>query len=158
MNYTIRNIKETEYPLLNDFIYEAIFVPEGAETPAKSIINNSDIQVYIEGFGSKPDDCCVVAEAENDIVAGAAWVRMMNDYGHVDNETPSLAIAVYKQYRGLGMGTAMLKELLSILKTKGYKRTSLAVQKANDAAKLYRQLGYEIIGENKEEYIMVKYL
>ena len=29
MNYTIRKIKETEYPLLKDFLYEAIFLPDG---------------------------------------------------------------------------------------------------------------------------------
>ena len=158
MTYTIRHINPSEYPLLRDFIYEAIFTPEGMEPPAKSIINNPDIQVYIEGFGSRPDDCCVVAESQTGTVIGAAWVRIMNDYGHVDNETPSLAVSVYQQHRGLGIGTAMLTELLSILRARGYKKTSLAVQKANYAVKLYQHLGYEIVGENEEEYIMIKYL
>jgi len=39
MNYNIRKIREDEYPILNDFIYEAIFIPEGVEPPPKSIIN-----------------------------------------------------------------------------------------------------------------------
>ena len=39
MNYNIRKIREDEYTLLNDFIYEAIFIPEGVEPPPKSIIN-----------------------------------------------------------------------------------------------------------------------
>lgn len=43
MNYIIREIKESEYPLLNEFIYEAIFIPEGVAAPSKSIINNPDI-------------------------------------------------------------------------------------------------------------------
>lgn len=39
MDYTIRKIKETEYPLLKEFLYEAIFVPDGAEPPPKSIVD-----------------------------------------------------------------------------------------------------------------------
>ena len=36
MIYTIRKIKETEYHFLNDFLYEAIFVPENVQAPPKS--------------------------------------------------------------------------------------------------------------------------
>ena len=157
MDYVIRAIKESEYPLLDNFIYEAIFIPEGVAAPEKSIISNPDLQVYIVGFGTQKDDCCVVAEVDNKVV-GAAWVRIMNDYGHIDDETPSLAISVYKQYRGSGIGTALMKRLLIVLKEKGYNRTSLAVQKANYALKMYQDVGYEIVDENEEEYIMINYL
>jgi len=85
-------------------------------------------------------------------------VRIMNDYGHIDDETPSLAMSLYKEYRGLGIGTALLKRLLIVLREKGYNKTSLAVQKANYALKMYQNLGYEIVDENEEEYIMVNYL
>jgi ribosomal protein S18 acetylase RimI-like enzyme len=157
MNYTIRVIRESEYQLLNEFIYECIYIPKGVEAPDKSVINNPELQVYIKEFGSQKDDCCIVLEVDNKVV-GAAWVRIMNDYGHIDDETPSLAISVYREYRGLGMGTNLLKELLSILKQKGYHKTSLAVQKANYAVAIYKKLGYVIIDENEEEYIMVNYL
>jgi len=157
MDYVIRAIKESEYPLLDDFIYEAIFIPDGVEAPEKSIINNPDLQVYVAGFGTQKDDCCVVAEVDNKVV-GAAWVRIMNDYGHIDDETPSLAISIYKQYRGVGIGTALMKKLLISLKEKGYNRTSLAVQKTNYAVKMYQKLGYEIIDENEQEYIMANNL
>ena len=157
MNYTIREIKDSEIPMLSEFVYEAIFTPEGVAPPEKAVINHPAIQVYIEGFGTKEDDFCVVAELDNTII-GAAWVRIMNDFGHVDDETPSLAMSLYKQYRGLGVGTALLGELLSLIKKKGYKKTSLSVQKANYAVKMYKKLGYEVVDENEEEYIMVKYL
>lgn len=45
-----------------------------------------------------------------------------------------------------------------MLQAHGYKRVSLSVQKANYAAKLYRKIDFEIVGENEEEYIMVNYL
>lgn len=157
MNYKIREMKQSEYSLLGEFIYEAIFIPEHGDAPPKSIVNNPDIQIYVSGFGTQKDDWCMVAEVDEKII-GAAWVRIMNDYGNIDDETPSLAIALYEQYRGLGIGTAMMKELLSQLKNKGYKRTSLSVQKANYALKMYQNLGYEIVDENQEEYIMINNL
>ena len=155
MGYTIRKIQKQEYPLLDDFLYEAIYIPDGVEPPPKTIIASPELQVYVEGFGESKDDWGLAEEVDGKIV-GAVWVRIMNDYGHIDDETPSLAISLYKEYRGLGIGTAMMKEMLALLKSHGYSRVSLSVQKANDAVKLYLKVGFEIIRENEEEYIMVK--
>ena len=126
MDYTIREIQEQEYPLLDNFLYEAIFIPEGIEPPPKTIITSPELQVYVEHFGELKDGRGLVAEVDGNVV-GAIWVRIMNDYGHIDNETPSLAI-------------------------------SLSVQKANYAARLYLKIGFEILRENEEEYIMVHFL
>ena len=158
MEYRIREIQKQEYPLLDNFLYEAIFVPKGIEPPPKTIITSPELQVYVERFGESKDDLGLVAEANGKIV-GAVWVRIMNDYGHIDNETPSLAISLYKEYRGYGIGTAMMKEILTLLKSHGYSRVSLSVQKANYAAKMYLKIGFEIVRENEEEeYIMVYHL
>lgn len=157
MEYTIREIQKQEYPLLDNFLYEAIFIPEGIEPPPKSIISSPELQIYVKRFGESKDDWGLVAEVGGKIV-GAVWVRIMNDYGHIDDETPSLAISLYKEYRGFGIGTAMMKEILTLLKLHGYSRVSLSVQKANYATKMYLKIGFEIVRENKEEYIMVYYL
>ena len=154
MNYTIRGIKETEYPLLEDFLYEAIFIPEGVEPPPKSIVNDPELQVYISGFGSEPHDAALIAEVDNKAV-GAVWVRIMNDYGHIDGKTPSFAISLYREYRDLGIGTEMMKAMLATMKDRGYRQASLAVQKENYAVKMYRKVGFEIVGENEKEYIMI---
>lgn len=157
MEYTIRKMKIQEYPLLNDFLYEAIFIPDGVEPPPKSIITSSELQVYVDRFGALKDDFALVTEIDKKIV-GAVWVRIMNDYGHIDAETPSLAISLYKEYRGFGIGTAMMKEFLTLLKSHGYSRVSLSVQKANYAATMYLKIGFAIVRENEEEYIMAYYL
>ena len=154
MNYNIRTLSEGEDSLLQDFLYEAIFVPEGVPAPPKSIINQPELQVYITGFGKKKDDIGLVAEIDKRAV-GAVWVRIMNDYGHIDNDTPSFAISLYKEYRGFGIGTDLMKEMLRILRDRGYKQASLAVQKANYAVRMYQKTGFEIVDENEEEYIMV---
>lgn len=154
MNINIRKINDNEYKLLNDFLYEAIFIPEGVEAPPREIINAPELQVYVQDFGTQKDDICFVAEVEGKIV-GAVWVRIMDDYGHVEDGAPSFAISLYKEYRRHGIGTAMMKQMLTELKSRGYKKTSLAVQKENYAVKMYKNVGFEIVDENDEEYIMV---
>ncbi|RZT02171.1 GNAT family N-acetyltransferase [Cuneatibacter caecimuris] len=154
MEYLIRAMKREEFPLLNDFLYEAIFIPKGAEPPPKSITNLPELQVYVAGFGNSERDRAFAAVVDEQIV-GAAWVRMINDYGHIDDNTPSLAISLYKEYRGLGIGTALLKTLLRNLKSTGYSKVSLSVQKDNYAVKIYEKAGFAIFHENEEEYIMV---
>ena len=154
MKYIIREIRLDEIKLLDDFLYEAIFIPEGTEKPSKKIIKSENLQVYIKDFGNSKDDNCLVAEYNNKIV-GACWTRIMNDYGHIDNVTPSFAISLYEEYRGKGIGTELMLKMLDLLKQKGYKQASLAVQKENYAVKMYKKVGFKIIDENMEEYIMI---
>lgn len=154
MNYNIRKIEEKEYILLEDFIYEAIFIPEGVSPPQKSIINQPDLQVYIKDFGKEKDDICFVAETDDKVV-GAVWVRDMNDYGHIEDGVPSFAISLYKPYRNFGIGTELMTTMISELRQRGYKKASLAVQKENYAVKMYRKVGFEVIRETEEEFIMV---
>ena len=129
-------------------------MPEGVPAPPRSIINQPKLQVYIADFGKKKDDIGLVAEVDKRVV-GAVWVRIMNDYGHIDNNTPSFVISLYKDYRGFGIGTDLMKKMLHILKGRGYKQASLAVQKTNYAVRMYQKTGFEIVGENEEEYIML---
>lgn len=157
MNYTIRTMKKQEFPLLEDFLYEAIFIPEGMEVPPRSVISLPELQTYIKDFGLLKDDFALVAEIEKQIV-GAVWIRIINDYGHIDSSTPSLAISLYKDYRKHGIGIAMMKEMLNLLRNHGYKSVSLSVQKANYAAQMYQKLGFKIVNENKDEWIMICHL
>ena len=150
----IRQLRADEVELLKAFLYEAIFVPEGAAPPDRSIIEQPELSLYYEDFGSGPADHCLVAEVDAKVV-GAVWTRIMNDYGHVDDDTPSFAISLYKEYRGQGIGTAMMRKMLALLKAQGYKKASLAVQKANYAVRMYEAVGFKTVDENSEEYIMV---
>lgn len=134
-------------------MYEAIYIPEGAIKPGRNIIKDPELKIYIKDFGTQQGDYCLVSEVEDKII-GAAWSRIINDYGHIDNETPSLSISLFNEYRGLGIGTELMKQLLNLLKTKGFKQASLSVQKANYASHMYRKFGFEIVKENDEEYVM----
>ena len=150
----IRELEFDETELLEEFLYLAIFVPEGMDPPPRDIIGRPELKLYYEDFGSGKADFCIVAEDDGKVV-GAVWTRIMNDYGHVDEETPSFAISLYKEYRGQGIGTRLMKDMLALLKDKGFKRASLAVQKANYAVRMYEKVGFKTVDENEEEFIMV---
>lgn len=154
---TYRPLQPSETELLKTFIYEAIFIPEGVEPPPFDIISRPEIALYYEGFGNASADNCIVAEVDGKVV-GAVWTRIMNDYGHVDDQTPSFAISLLKDFRNQGIGTELMRRMLQLLKNQGYKQASLAVQKANYAVRMYKKVGFEIVDENTEEFIMVCHL
>ena len=134
-DFLIRKLSIEESDLLKDFLYEAIFIPEGVEAPARDIVERPELRIYYDDFGSRPGDHCFAAETEGNVV-GAVWTRIMNDYGHVDDETPSFAISLLPDFRNKGIGTRLMREMLSLLKECGYKQASLAVQKANYAVRM----------------------
>ena len=81
----LRELRKNETELLQTFLYEAIFIPEGVEPPDRSIIEPPELRLYYENFGSGRADHCIVADDDGKVI-GAVWTRIMNDYGHVDDE------------------------------------------------------------------------
>ena len=154
MNTIIRKIRPEEHDLLREFLYQAIYLPEGMEPPPRSVVDLPELQVYIADFGTRPGDHGLVAEVEKKVI-GAAWCRMMEDYGHIDNDTPSLAFSLLPEYRGQGTGTQLLNGLLRLLRENGYQRASLSVQKENPALRLYQRAGFRIVSEKGTEYLML---
>jgi ribosomal protein S18 acetylase RimI-like enzyme len=157
MKYVIREIHQSEIPLLKDFTYEAIYQRDENNPVSRDILNRPELKVFYEKFG-KPDDLCFIAEVDKKIV-GAVWTRILSGptkgFGNIDDETPEFAISLCKEYRGKGIGTALMKSMLDLLKQRGYKQTSLSVQKDNYAIKMYQAIGFCIIKETEEEYLMI---
>lgn len=157
INYVIREMKKEEFLILEDMLYEAIFQEEGQVPLPRNIIEVPMIKVYIEDFG-KADDECLVAVVGEEII-GAVWTRILagevKGYGNIDPFTPEFAIAVKKAYQKQGIGTALMREMLKLLKERGYEKTSLSVDKKNYAVRMYEAVGFEIIHENKDDYLMV---
>lgn len=160
LDYRIREIRPAEICLLKDFLYEAIFQREETNLVPKDIINKTELRVFIDDFG-KPDDFCLVAETDSKIV-GAVWVRILSGkvkgYGNIDDLTPEFAISLYKEYRNRGIGTALMRSMLQLLKKHGYKQASLAVQKDNYAVRMYQHVGFQIVKELEEEYLMLYHI
>ena len=156
MEYKIRELKTEEYNLLADFLYEAIFQRERAEPLPRSVIEQPELDIYIRDFGKYDHDHCLCAETDGRVV-GAVWVRIIDAFGHLDSNTPEFAISTLPEYRGFGIGTRLMEAMLAYLKRQGYEKTSLAVQKDNYALRMYQHVGFRIIDENEEEYIMCRY-
>lgn len=153
----IREIKKEELYILEDMLYEAIYQDGKSELLPKSIIKIPEISIYIDNFGQK-DDHCFVADLNGQII-GAVWIRILDKqpkgYGYIDSETPELAISLFKEYRNQGLGVTLMKKMIEYLKAKNYKQTSLSVDKNNFAVKMYKKLGFDIILENDQDFLML---
>lgn len=155
MEYLIRPMRYEEYGLLEDFLYHAIFIPKWyKKNVPRSVIYEPELWCTIDKFGQYKDDFCLVAEVDGKVV-GAVWVRTTEQYGYIDNKTPCFSISLYPRYRNKGIGTELMKQMIRFLIDDGYQRASLSVQKENYAAGLYSKLGFQIVQENNDEYVMI---
>ena len=163
MSYAkVRIMQASDYEWLPEFLYQALYIPEGEECPPREIINDPNIFIYIKDFGTQPGDLGMVAEQNGQII-GAAWTRIIPAYGHIDKNTPELAISVLPEFRSNGIGSKLMRKLFWLLRKNGYKQTSLSVQKGNPAVRFYQRLGYTISGERldhagHEDFLMIKEL
>ena len=150
----IRPLKSEEIPLLEEFLYQAIFIPQGLEPLSRRILKESDLEMYIKDFGKQPDDWALAAEVNGRLV-GAVWVRIMKDYGYYDDRIPSLSISFLSEFRGQGLGQQLMTAMLDLLKAKGYPSVSLSVSKDNPAVGFYQRLGFVTVEEREDDYLML---
>lgn len=150
----IRALKPEEIPLLEEFLYQAIFIPLGLASLPRSILKEPELEMYIKDFGQQPDDWALAAEVDGRLV-GAVWVRIMKDYGYYDDQTPSLSISFLPEFRGRGLGQQLVTAMLDLLKAKGYPGVSLSVSKDNPALRFYQRLGFITVEEREDDYLML---
>jgi ribosomal protein S18 acetylase RimI-like enzyme len=79
------------------------------------------------------------------IPIGAALLRLWlgedKGFGYVKDEIPELAIAVVPEYRGQGIGSRLLTQILGTAKMK-YPAISLSVRANNPVVRLYERTGF----------------
>ncbi|MCB9135034.1 MAG: GNAT family N-acetyltransferase [Anaerolineales bacterium] len=138
-------------------LYYALYVPAGQPPFPRGIVNEPEIRRYVEGWGQE-DDKGVLALVEGK-PAGAVWLRLLTGkeqgYGYVDDRTPELSIAIFPDYRGLGIGTKLIARLLEIVGTQ-YPQISLSVSADNPAVRLYERVGFEKVEGTGDSLKMVK--
>jgi len=157
-NIIIRELHKDEISILDDMLYEAIYQADENNLIPRSVLDIPEVNSYIKDFDRHKDDYCLVADCNGKIV-GAVWVRIISGdvkgYGYIDEDTPEFAISLFKEYRNQGIGSQLMSMMISYLRESGYKQTSLNVKKENYAVKLYRKLGFEIINQDDEDYLML---
>jgi ribosomal protein S18 acetylase RimI-like enzyme len=146
--YLMRALTPADQPVLWEMLYQAIYVGEGATPSVREIVQRPELARYLQGWG-RPDDVGFAAvDGTSQQVVGAAWMRRWSGdergYGYVDEETPELSLAVLPEYRGRGIGTALLARLLGVAR-KRYGAVSLSVAEANPARRLYKRLGFKVV-------------
>jgi ribosomal protein S18 acetylase RimI-like enzyme len=158
MNISYRNIKKSDYPFLREMLYQSIFTPPGLERFDKSIIDNPEIAKYIENW-NEDVDFGILISIEN-LPIGAIWARLFTNqnkgYGYVNDHTPELGMALYDNYRNLGLGTRLMEKFLEQAKTLGYKSISLSVDKRSPAFRFYERFGFTVVDELETAYTMIK--
>lgn len=157
-NIAIREIKQSELGILEDMLYEAIYQLDRKNLMPRSVLNVPEVNAYIRDFGKEKADYCLVADFERTII-GAVWIRIISGdikgYGYVDDHTPEFAISLLEEYRNQGIGSRLMTAMIDHLLKSGYNQASLNVKKENYAVKLYRKMGFEIVKEEDEDYLMV---
>ena len=157
---TIRNIDPSEIPFLTEMLYEAIFIPPGADILPKEIINRPELSRYIKDFG-RPHDICYVAENNGKLI-GAIWTRIFDEnekgFGYIDSSTPELSMAISKQYRNVGIGKIMLNLMIDNLKEHGFQQVSLSVDMQNFAYSFYKKHGFVDFETTEKSSTMIKSL
>jgi [ribosomal protein S18]-alanine N-acetyltransferase len=84
---------------------------------------------------------------DGECIAGYCGVWLVVDEAHITN------VAVLPDYRGKGLGEALMKKIMEIAKQVGARVMTLEVRVSNEAAKgLYRKMGFQDGGIRKRYY------
>ncbi|MBN1181006.1 MAG: GNAT family N-acetyltransferase [Bacteroidales bacterium] len=155
MDISFRPIETEDYPFLREVLYQAIFIPPGVEPYDRSIIDLPEISKYIDDWGREGDFGLILFD-ENPI--GAIWGRLFTEsnkgYGFVNEQTPEISMAIFPDYRNRGYGTQLLKKFFQVAKDIGYKSLSLSADRRNKAVGLYKRVGFTVVDEPGDDYIM----
>ena len=148
-DYVIRPLTQADEPLLWEMLYHAIYVPEGQALPEPDVVNRPEIARYVRDWGQADDRGFIALDGGGKQPLGAAWLRLLRGdgkgFGYVDETTPELSVAVLPQCRGQGIGTRLLTRLLQVA-SNNHPAVSLSVAAENPALRLYRRLGFEVVG------------
>jgi ribosomal protein S18 acetylase RimI-like enzyme len=149
---------------LAEMLYEAVnWRDDGAEErpPLDAVLGDARNARYISGWG-RPGDVALCALDRRDEPVGAAWYRRFTaaepGYGHVADDVPELAIAVYPEFRNQRVGNLLLGALVARAQHDGERALSLSVNRENPARRLYARHGFEVVDGPGDALTMVRTL
>lgn len=115
-----------------------------------AVDGDADIAHYFRDFPAERDFGLV--EYDGGTPRAVAWLVFLPadhpGYGFVDADTPELSITTFDGFRGTGIGTALLAQLIEGARARGLPAISLSVEDGNQARHLYERMGFEVVGRN----------
>lgn len=157
--FAIRPARVGDLTFVREMLYEAAFWRPDAPRPAKwsRSLDAPELAVYVEDWGRTGDRALIACRADQRL--GAVWLRLFTErshgYGFVDPETPELGVAVRSDFRGRGIGSALVAAALAQAALDGFDRISLSVEPDNPASRLYQRLGFRRIAMDPGSWTMV---
>ena len=141
MDYTIRSLTIQDEPIVWDMLRYA------AQEPSLSALQQEPcLARYAAGWGRTGD--MGYGAWQGVIPVGAAWLRLWSGadqgFGYISDDIPELSIAVAPDYRGHGVGTRLLTQLLTTAKGR-FPAVSLSVLGNNPAVHLYQRVGFVLV-------------
>ena len=113
------------------------------QTSVESVREQPSLARYASNWGRAGDVGCIAEQ--NTLHLGMAWLRIWSakdrGYGYINDEIPELAIAVLPDYRGRGIGTNLLIQILAMAENR-FPGVSLSVRSDNSVVKLYKRAGF----------------
>jgi GNAT superfamily N-acetyltransferase len=138
MDYTVRALTVEDELIVWEMLRYASHEPS-----LESVQNQSYLARYASHWGRVGDVGCVATKSTAPI--GAAWLRLWVEedkgFGYVSDEIPELAMAVLPDYRGQGIGTRLLMQVLAVAKGR-FPAISLNVRGDNCVVRLYERTGF----------------
>lgn len=140
MNTTLYFLRSSEQKIVTDMLYYAMRLDQ----VGKTLSDIPKLSIYEEFYGFTTKDLGLYALVENQL-AGAVWIRRLNadhgSNGYIDEKTPILTIAVLPEFRGRGIGSMMMEQLL-IEAGALHERISVSVVEDSPALRFYERHGF----------------
>ncbi|PQV62460.1 Ribosomal protein S18 acetylase RimI [Abditibacterium utsteinense] len=137
------------FPLRNhdeSLVWEFLCLAAHAEV-LSAVQNAPHLARYVVNWGRSGD--FGFAACQENFLVGVIWARLFPEnepgFGFVSAEIPEISLAVRQEYRGRGIGRALLQKMKAEASLR-YNSLSLSVRDDNIAAlRLYQSAGFEKI-------------
>ena len=145
----IRDVTPADEPFLWRVLSFTAEAPPKEPPPVDVVKQDSGLSPYVRGWG-RPGDAGVMAEVDG-VPVGAAWHRhfpaAQPGYGFVAERIPEISLGVEAEWRGRGIGRALLTALFERARGEGIEALSLSVDANNaPAVALYQSMGFRSAG------------
>lgn len=109
----------------------------------KTLNDFPELEIYTKHYGLSTRDLGIYILKDHKI-AGAAWIRLLR----FEDTIPVLTMAIKPEFRGQGLGSMMLDQLLLEAASR-FEQISVTVLKDSPAVKFYERFGFVKIEDSQ---------